>query len=73
LYLKLLKKYGRDDLKFMPYFEKTKTLAQVRNYWMNNKVRGVGLVKKMEKWEKEKKKNGFKVVRHYQGKVLRCS
>ncbi len=41
---------------------------------MNNKTRGIGLLKKMAHWDlKKKQKNGFKVVRRYQGKVLRCS
>lgn len=40
---------------------------------MNNKVRGLGLERKMAQWEKEKSRNGFKVVKHYPGRVLNFS
>jgi hypothetical protein len=38
---------------------------------MNNRVKGLGFEKMLRQWEGGKSANGFKVLRRYQGKVLR--
>ena len=73
LYIKLLRKYGRDYQKFNPRFP-SKTPEQIRNFWMNNKYKGLALLDMMARWEKAREdKHGFKekkMKRRFKGKRL---
>jgi len=51
LYVKLLKRFGNDYSKFTKFFKKSKSESQIKNFYMNNKVKGLGFDKMIKQWE----------------------